>query len=354
MTRRFVILTEGHSNSLTAKTAACVIRYRPEEVVALWDSTQRGKTSRELLGVGEVPVIGSLEEAADANSLLIGIAPTGGKIPPGWRGMILAAIRRGMHVVSGMHEFLADDPEFSQAAEQQNVKLWDVRNNRQRHIARGLGLREACLRMLTVGHDCSCGKMVTAVEVTDALKRRGVDAKFGATGQTGIIVEGDGYPIDCMVADFVSGAAEQLVLDHQHHEVLLVEGQGSLVHPAYSGVTLGLLHGSRPHGLILCYEVGRTTVHHMEHVSLPPLAKFKELNETLGGIWRPCPVIGISMNSRRLSSEAAEDERRRVRDEFGLPVCDVFRHGPDELVEAVLQLRQARSEVLTTYPGATP
>lgn len=348
MSRRFVILTEGHSNPLTAKTAACVIRYRPQEVVALLDSTQCGQTSRTLLGIGDVPVISRVDEAPEANTLLIGIAPTGGKIPPGWRGMLFTAIQRGLHIVSGMHEFLADDPEFSQAAAQQHVKLWDVRNNRQRHIATGLGLREACLRILTVGHDCSCGKMVTAVEVTEALKRRGLDAKFGATGQTGIIVEGDGYPIDCMVADFVSGAAELLVLDHQHHEVLLVEGQGSLVHPAYSGVTLGLLHGSRPHGLILCYEAGRTTAYHMDHVHLPPLAKFKALNETLGGLWRPCPVIGISMNSSRLSSEAAESERRRVRDEFGLPVCDVFRHGPDELVDAVLQLQQTRSEVQGT------
>ncbi|MCY2995074.1 MAG: DUF1611 domain-containing protein [Planctomycetota bacterium] len=342
MTRRFVILTEGHSNPITAKTAACVIRYRPAEVVALLDSTQRGQTSRELLGVGQVPVISSLEEVPDANHLLIGIAAPGGRIPPAWRSIILSAIQRGIHVVSGMHEFLADDPEFSRAAQQQNVKLWDVRNNRQQHIARGLGLREACLRILTVGHDCSCGKMVTAVEVSGALKRRGVDAKFGATGQTGIIVEGDGYPIDCMVADFVSGAAEQLVLDHQHHEVLLIEGQGSLAHPSFSGVTLSLLHGSQPHALILCYEAGRTAMHNLEHVPLPPLSKFKEWNEVLGGIGRPCPVIGISMNSRRLSSEAAEDERRRVRDEFGLPVCDVFRHGPDELAEAVLQLWQAR------------
>jgi uncharacterized NAD-dependent epimerase/dehydratase family protein len=342
MTRRFVILTEGHSNPLTAKTAACVIRYRPDEVVALLDNTQRGQTSQELLGVGRVPVVGRVEEAAGANTLLIGIAPTGGKLPLPWRAILLDAIQRGLNIVSGMHEFLADDPEFSQAAAQHHVQLWDVRNNRQRHIATGLGLRDACLRILTVGHDCSCGKMVTAVEVTADLQRRGVDAKFGATGQTGIIVEGDGYPIDCMVADFVSGAAERLVLDNQHHEVLLVEGQGSLVHPAYSGVTLGLLHGSRPHGLILCYEAGRTAVHHMEHVPLPPLAKFKELNELLGGIWRPCPVIAISMNSRRLSPAAAEDERRRISDEFGLPVCDVFRHGPEPLADAVLQLQRTR------------
>jgi len=241
-----------------------------------------------------------------------------------------------------MHEFLADDPAFAQAAAEHRVRLWDVRNNRLRVIARGEGLRDDCLRILTVGHDCSCGKMVTAVEVAQALKQRGVDAKFAATGQTGIIVEGDGYPIDCMVADFVSGAAEQLVLDHQHHAVLVIEGQGSVAHPSFSGVTLGLLHGSQPHGLLLCYEVGRTHVHRLEHLPLPSLARFKEWNETLGSIYQPCRVIGISMNSRRVSAAEAEAERGRVRAEFGLPVCDVFRHGPDELVDAVLRLQQTR------------
>jgi uncharacterized NAD-dependent epimerase/dehydratase family protein len=350
MSRKFVILTAGQTNPVTAKTAACVIRYRRQEVVALLDDTQRGRTSGELLGVGDVPVVGSLDEAPGANTLLIGIAAAGGRIPPAWRSLILAAIQRGMDIVSGMHEFLADDPEFSQAAAERQVRLWDVRNNRLRCIARGVGLRDECLRILTVGHDCSCGKMVTTVEVTLGLQRRGVDAKFGATGQTGIIVEGDGYPIDCMVADFVSGAAEQLVLDHQQHEVLLIEGQGSLAHPSFSGVTLGLLHGCQPHGLLLCYEAGRTAIHHLEHFPLPSLARFRAWNESLGGIWRPCPVIGIAMNSRRLSAAEAEAERRRVRDELGVPVCDVLRHGPDELVDAVLGLQQSRVRSLHASP----
>lgn len=343
MKRRFVILTEGHSNPITGKTAACVIRYRPDEVVALLDSTQRGQTSRDLLEVGDVPVVGNLDEAPEANTLLIGIAPAGGKIPPAWRNILLTAIRRGLNVVSGLHEFLADDPEFGPAAREYGVQLWDVRNHRLQHVARVRGLREDCLRILTVGQDCSCGKMVAAVEVTEALKRRGVDAKFGATGQTGIVVEGDGYPIDCMVADFVSGAAEQLVLDHQHHAVLLIEGQGSLAHPSYSGVTLSLLHGSRPHGLILCYEAGRPATLGLDHVPLLPLGQMKDLNERLASLWQPCRVIAIALNGRRLSAAEAAAERCRVRDEFGVPVCDVFRDGPDELADAVLDLHRART-----------
>ncbi len=340
--RRYIILTDGHTNPVRAKTACCVIRYRPEQVVALLDQSQAGKCSSDLLGVGQVPIVGTLDEAPDANSLLLGIANPGGIIPPAWRSLILQAIRRGLDVVSGMHDFLADDPEFAAAAREQGVQLWDVRNQRIERIAYAEGLRDECLRIHTVGHDCSVGKMVTSVEITQGLKRRGIDAKFAATGQTGIIVEGDGYPIDCMVADFVSGAAEQLVLDHQQHDVLVIEGQGSLYHPSYSGVTLGLLHGCQPHGMILCYEPGRRSPLGLEHISIPPLADVRQLYEHVASIHAPCRVIGIAMNSRRLSGEAADAERERVRQELALPVCDVFRHGPDELVDAVLQLQQER------------
>jgi uncharacterized NAD-dependent epimerase/dehydratase family protein len=345
--RRFAILTEGHSDPITAKTASCVIRYCPQEVVALLDSTQQGKTSEELLGVGRVPVVGSLAEAADARTLLIGIANPGGMIPPSWRAIIAEAIQRGMDVVSGMHEFLAEDPEFAEAARQRGVRLVDVRNQRLKRIARLSGFREGCLRIHTIGHDCSVGKMVTGMEITADLKRRGYDAKFAATGQTGIVVEGDGYPIDCMVADFVSGAAEQLVFDHQHHDILVIEGQGSLFHPSYSGVTLGLLHGCQPHGMVLCYEAGRTSPLGLDHVQLPPLAQVKQWYETAASVWTPCRVIGISLNGRRLTDDEAEAEVDRVRQEFGLPVCDLFRHGADALTAAVLQLRQE------VFPAAT-
>jgi uncharacterized NAD-dependent epimerase/dehydratase family protein len=287
-------------------------------------------------------VIGSLADAPDANALLIGIAPPGGRLPAPWRRLIHDAIDRGMDVVSGMHEFLNDDPEFAHAAAESDVRLVDIRNNRMTEIARGKDLREDCLRIHTVGHDCSIGKMVTAYELTRGLNDRGLNAKFAATGQTGIVVEGDGYPVDCMVADFVSGAAERLVLDNQHHDVVVVEGQGSLVHPSYSGVTLGLLHGCQPHGMIMCYEVGRTCPHGLDHLSLPPLGHIIQMYETMASLWRPCQVIGIAINSRTLTPEQAEEERERARDEFGVPVCDIFRHGIDDLVDAVIQLKDKR------------
>ena len=340
--RRIVILTEGHTEPHAGKTAASVIRYRGQEVAALLDSTQAGRTSGDLLGVGSVPIVARLDDAPDANTLLLGIAPPGGKIPGPWRAIILDAIaRRKMDIISGLHDFVSDDPQFAAAAKASGSTIHDIRKNSEKTIARRQGLRPDCLRVHTVGHDCSIGKMVVSLEIANGLKKRGYDAKFIATGQTGIMVEGDGLPIDCVVADFVSGAAEKLVLEHQHHDILLVEGQGSLVHPSYSGVTLGLLHGCAPQALILCYEVGRERVTGVESVKIPPLAEIKRIYEVMSNVHQPCKIVGIGINSRRLSAADAARHRERAKAEFGLPACDVFRDGPEELVEAVLAFRNA-------------
>jgi uncharacterized NAD-dependent epimerase/dehydratase family protein len=339
--RRIVILIEGHSDPVTAKTAVCLLRYRAPEIVALFDRQQAGNTAQELFGVGgNIPVIGDLAAAPEADTLLVGIAPAGGQIPPTWRPILLDAIARGMDLVSGLHDFLCDDPELVQLAKEHSVRLIDVRQNNERDVANRQGIRNDCLRIHTVGNDCSVGKMVVAVEVARALQARGHDAKFVATGQTGILVEGDGCPIDCVVSDFLSGAVEKLVLANQHHEILLIEGQGSINHPRYSAVTLGLLHGAMPHGLILCYEVGRKAVRGMESIPLVPLAKLRDTYEIMANLMHPCRVIGIGMNSRLVSDAEADAERKRLEAELGLPVCDVVRHGPDVLVEAVLRLKK--------------
>jgi uncharacterized NAD-dependent epimerase/dehydratase family protein len=341
MTRRLVVLTEGHSHPLTAKTAVSVVRYCADQVVAVWDSTRRGQTAQSLLGVGgDLPVIGSIDEAPGANTLLIGIAPPGGRLPAAMRAAVLAAIARGWTIESGLHEFLADDAEFARAARASGAVLNDVRRNDERDVAHRQGFDERCLRIHTVGNDCSVGKMVAAIELTRGLQRAGLDAKFVATGQTGIMIEGDGCPIDRVISDFVSGAAEKLVLAHQHHQVLLIEGQGALTHPRYSAVTLGLLHGTLPDGLIVCYEVGRTHVHGLEHVSLATLPQIIQANEQMANLMHPCRVIGLAMNSRRCTAEAARAERAQRRRELGLPVCDVLRDGAEELVEAVLARRR--------------
>src|SRR5256714_2139338 len=326
--RRIVILTDGRTNPVSAKTAACVVRYKPEDVVALLDTTQAGKTAGELLGVGgSLPIVAKLADAPGANTLLIGIAPSGGKLPPAWRKILLEAIDRGMNLVSGLHDFLSNDPEIAAAAVKRGVEIYDVRKNNERDVANRLNLRDDCLRIHTIGQDCSVGKMLASVEIAIALKARGYDAKFVATGQTGIMIEGDGCPVDCVVSDFVNGAVEKLVLANQHHDILLVEGQGSLSHPRYSAVTLGLLHGCVPHGMILVYEAGRPNVLGMDYLPLPSLKKIVEVNEMMASLAMPSRVIGVAMNSRLLQADEAEAERERVRRGLGGARGGVSRAG---------------------------
>ncbi|MFZ5829600.1 MAG: DUF1611 domain-containing protein [Planctomycetota bacterium] len=339
--RRTIILTDGHTDPHTAKTAICVLRYRPEEVVAVLDRSLAGRKCGEALGVGgTIPLVASLADAPEANTLLLGIAPPGGKIPPHWRPLILEAIGRRMTIVSGLHDFLNHDPEFVRAAAQSGVKLVDLRHNLEQDVVQRQGLREGCLRIHTIANDCSCGKMVTAVEVADGLKRVGTDAAFVATGQTGILIAGGGCPIDRVIADFAAGAAEKLVLANQQHEVIVVEGQGSLFHPRYSGVTLSLLHGCLPDGLIVCYELGRTHVAGMEWIPLPPHEKVISFYETAAGIMHPCRVIGVAVNGQRADDQTVSAECARVEAALGVPTCDVIRHGPGKLVDAVLQLKR--------------
>src|SRR3954464_893075 len=338
--RRMVLLTDGVTNVGTAKTAVNLIRYKPEECVAILDPSNGGKTSRDLFGIGNVPVIRALSEAKDANVVAIGIAPAGGKLSPTLRAAILDAISRGMEVLSGLHMFVSDDPELAEAARRNNVRILDVRKNAERDVTQRKNIDPQCLRIHTVGHDCNVGKMVVSVEVANALRKRGHDAKFVATGQTGIMIEGDGCPIDAVVADFINGAAEKLVLQNQHHDILLIEGQGSIIHPRYSAVTLGLLHGCMPQGLILCYEMGRSTVYGLDQMKLPSLQKFKELYEINASTQHPCRVIGIGINGRKFSDAEVEEERRRIEGELGLPAADVLRHGPERLIQAILDSKE--------------
>jgi uncharacterized NAD-dependent epimerase/dehydratase family protein len=338
--RRMIVVTEGYTDPNTAKTAICLLRYRPEEIVAVLDRPSAGKTCQEVFGVGgSIPCIGTLAEASGANALLIGIAPPGGKIPPLWRPIVLEAIARRMDVIAGLHDFLHDDPEFRRAAAEHGVQLIDLRDNNEIDVAHRVGLRTGCLRIHTIANDCCCGKMVAAVEIARGLNRAGVDAAFVATGQTGILVAGGGCPVDRVISDFLSGAAEKLVLENQHHEVIVVEGQGSLFHPRYSGVAMGLLHGIMPDGLILCYTMGRQTIFGMEDIPLAPLEKVVEFYESAAKLMHPCRVVGIAVNGQRYSDDVVTAECEQVSHRLGLPACDVIRQGPDKLAKAILQLR---------------
>jgi uncharacterized NAD-dependent epimerase/dehydratase family protein len=342
--RKMIIVTDGFHDPHTAKTAICVIRYRPAEVAAVLDREVAGRTCHEVFHVGgNIPIVASLADAPAANTLLVGIAPPGGKIPPHWRPFLLEAISRGMTLISGLHDLLKHDAEFARAAAVSGAKLVDLRENDEHDVNSRRGLRAECLRIHTIGNDCSVGKMVAAVEIADGLSRAGINAGFVATGQTGIMVAGGGCPIDRVIADFVAGAAEKLVLANQHHEVIVVEGQGSLFHPRYSGVTLSLLHGLMPDGLILGYEMGRRVIGDINDFVLPTLEKTIEVYETMANIMHPCRVIGVFVNGQHfphdddVAAECAQVEKR-----LGLPACDVIRHGPGKLVEAVKKLKQER------------
>ena len=342
MSRLMVILTEGYSDPLTAKLALSVIRYRSEEVLAVFDRGEAGKTTEELFGVGgSIPVVGTLDAVEAADTLLLGTTPPGGKVPESWRPIIFEGVARGMNIVSGMHQFLSDDAELAAAAGRSGVTIWDVRKNDETEVATGAGLREGCLRIHSVANTTSCGKMVATIEVADALRRSGHDARFVATGQTGIMVAGSGCPIDRVVADFVPGAAERLVRENQDHDIILVEGQGSLVDPRYSAVTLGLLHGLRPDGLLFCYQMGRDKITRWaeNETPMPPIKKLIDFYETAASFIHPCRVIGVAVNGMGQSDEAVRAEIDRVEAELNLPATDVYRQGAEKLAEAVLQLK---------------
>ncbi len=337
--RRIVLLTDGFSTPFLAKTAISMIRYRGDDIAAVLDQDHAGKQASEVFGIGKgIPVVAALPPATDA--VFIGIAPPGGKLPAAWRTVICDALRQGIDIVSGLHDFLSDDVEFVAIAKANDARLIDVRRNTEKKTATAAPFRDGCLRIHAVGHDCSVGKMVATLEVQRELARRGLDAKFLASGQTGIMIAGEGVPADCVVADFVNGAIEGLVRRNEQHDFLIIEGQGCISHPAFSAVTMGLLHGCAPHGLIFCYEVGRKEVKGLDGIPLLQSRRLMEAYEMAASLRQPCKVIGIAMNGRKVSAEQAVEERKRVADEFGLPVCDVYRDGAGPLADAVLNLQK--------------
>jgi uncharacterized NAD-dependent epimerase/dehydratase family protein len=182
--------------------------------------------------------------------------------------------------------------------------------------------------------------MVASLEIARELKKRNYDSKFVATGQTGILIEGDGIPIDAVVGDYINGAAEKLILDNQHHDILMIEGQGSIVHPRYSSVTLGLLHGTMPQGMIMCYEAGREFVHNMPGVKIPPMKIVFNLYEQMASVISPSKIIGFAVNTSKISTSDAKNEIKKINNEYGLPACDVVRDGADELVDAILKFKK--------------
>jgi uncharacterized NAD-dependent epimerase/dehydratase family protein len=334
--KRLLILAEGFSGDPHyGKTARGVIRYGPDPVVAILDTRRAGARD------GEIPVVGSVDEALpyEPTTALVGVATQGGRFPPAWRELLRRCIESGLDVESGLHEFMSDDPELSALAAEHGVELRDLRKPPAGlNVPTGENLRVAGRIVLTVGSDCAIGKKTVAVELDLEARRRGLPSVFVPTGQTGIMIAGWGIAIDAVIADYVAGAAEWLVVEGARRggELLFVEGQGSLVHPAYSGVTLGLIHGSTPHLFVLCHRAGSTEVEGYPGHRLPGLPALVELHERIALPARPARVAVIALNTAGLDDDAAKREIARAEAETGLPADDPVRFGARKLLDALL------------------
>jgi len=348
--RKIVILSEGATDPTSAKTASGVIRYRQDEVVALIDSTKAGRDASEIFGIGQgIPIVATFQETLvfQPDLLLVGISPAGGQLPPLWRQIILKAIENGLDIVSGLHHFLVDDPEFVISAEKFQVQLTDLRRvPSDLTVNKCLAKSQKCLRIHTVGTDCNVGKKVVCLEITHRLQHTGKDAVFVATGQTGIFIAGRGIALDRVIADFVAGAAERLVLENADHDYLLIEGQGALVHPLYSGVTLSMLHGFAPQALIIVHEYGRNIMRGSKDTPVLPPETLIPLYEEIARPVFPTKVIGVALNLRRLDDQQARQMIAEVERNTGLPTTDVIKFGADKLVTAILDYEKQLKSAL--------
>lgn len=274
-----------------------------------------------------------------ARAMVIGVANRGGVIPGAWLGALHAALEAGLHLISGLHHRLSDVPGLAAAAERQGCRLIDVRTP-PLDIPVASGAKRSGKRLLTVGTDCALGKKYTALALARAFQGRGVDATFRATGQTGIMIAGAGIPIDAVVADFVAGAAELLSPSAPPDHWDVIEGQGSLLHPSYAGVSVGLLHGSQPDDFVICHDPSRTRILGHEELPLPTIEEMLALTVTLGRVTNPgIRCAGISLNTAHLSPEDASAEIARTSARLGLPAADPMRGGAafEALVEACLK-----------------
>ncbi len=328
-----------------AKTALGVMRYGDQEVAAVLDRDRAGgRVHDHVPDVDDAPIVSSFVEAheaadGDVDALYIGIAPIGGGFDDSWRQDVVDAIEAGCDVVSGLHYFLTEDEEFAALAAEHGVELVDVREpHDDLTVAGGNSADVDAAIVLTVGTDCSVGKMTASLEIVAAARERGIDAAFVPTGQTGIMIAGWGNPIDRVISDFTAGAVEEMILEiGDDHDLLVVEGQGSIVHPAYSAVTCGILHGAMADGLVLCHETDRKAIHGYESFELPPLADYVDLYENLAAPVHEASVVAGALNTRDVTGdEAAADAVAAYAEETGVPAADPVRHGADAIVDGIV------------------
>lgn len=349
---KVAILAEGQFARATAKTAIGVLRYAPFEVVAVVDSTRAGKDAAECVGVGKgVPVVAGVEDALarGATVVLIGTAAAGGRIPDGYRPALERALARGVEVWNGLHERVLADPDLAAAAKRGGAKVRELREPPVDLPIGGHRDRRAGARVvLTVGSDAAVGKMTASLEIVAALRRAGERVEFVATGQTGIAIAGQGIAVDAVVADFISGAAELMTCEAADRaDWVIVEGQGSLTHPGFSGVTLGLLHGAGPDLMVLCHDVSRVSVKgYDDGLPLRPLRDYVHIYEDAAA-WRrppgypPARVVAVALNTATVNEELARAMIDTAAIDTGLPAADPVREGAAGADRIAHALRQA-------------
>ncbi len=341
-----LILAEGCFGMPESKMAIGVIRYGKWPISAVLDSQLAGKTVNQVVkSPCEAPIVSSITEAMACSpkpkAVLVGTAPIGGGLSEAFRQPLEEAVRAGLHIISGLHVFLNRIPSLKALADEHGVKLWDVRDVEDVNIVARQLPRPPGTKVITmVGTDCSVGKMSAGLELYQTMQQQGLNTGFVATGQTGIMITGSGVPLDRVIGDFMAGYIEReidMTLKASSPEWIIVEGQGSLLHPAYSGVTMSLLHGSAPDAMILCHNPIQKTIKHYPLVPLPDLKTFVRIYEDAAAWIKPAKILGVALNTSAFSDEEAQAFIREYEVETGLPVTDPVRYGAEKLVQALTQ-----------------
>lgn len=344
--RYLALLTEGFE-IFRNKTTMGMLRYCPEDVTCVIDSTHAGQDLHELTGLGEgIPIVESVQEAQQYGPeyLVIGVTTPGGFLPEEVRTHVYKAIRAKMGVISGLHEGLNADPNIASLSCRHAVELIDLREvpEEETFISSGRATETRAVRVLTVGTDCNLGKMTTSIQMEMFMRNRmRIRARFVATGQNGMLIKGRGVCVDRVISDFAAGAVERLMLrEDEDMDILIVEGQGAILSPPFSGVSMSLLHGSLPDAMILCHRAGRK-VHRNSEVPIPPVVEYVEhYNRMLQPLHKDGRVVAISVNTQGMTDAEAQKHLDRIREDTGLPTADVVREGHPgckRLVQAVLQ-----------------
>jgi uncharacterized NAD-dependent epimerase/dehydratase family protein len=345
--KRYAVLAEGMFDE-DAKTATGVMRYAEAPTVAVIDSTRAGTAPGDHVpGLrSDAPIVTDIDAALayGPTTLLIGVAPAGGHLPPAFRLSILRAIEHGLDIESGLHEFLFDDAEIARAAARKGVSVRDLRRvPDDLDVPTGANLETTAHTVLTVGSDCNLGKMTVCLELHRETRRRGLGSVFVPTGQTGIAIAGWGIAVDQVVSDFVAGAAEQLVVEGSARggdgAILWIEGQGSLNHPWYSGVTLGLLHGAAPHAMVFVHEPGRALIEGDPRYPIRGLAELIDDQVRMARHVRPAPVVAVALKTNRMDEESSRAAISQTERETGVVADDPVRFGAGRILDAVLSSR---------------